>query len=357
MRLPSRLFPLRQPISPLLFIPAALLFKGALLLQDKNTNCRFTTVCFTLVKKHSNRVCVCVAHMHLCVQSSSCIVYYSFRLGDSCFNRKCLCVFLQQRNLEGYVGFANLPNQVYRKSVKRGFEFTLMVVGKLGTYTFVPWVRMWMCGSMIVLAQAKPMNAHLPICLHLLVCVCCHFSVNVSHRCRLKGGKACWASSALSCSGWQVDNLKISLCRVVMPCVAWIWKHLPCCSVTENVHMWKVLVVKARFPQFPRRVFLLTPGRTITHLCVLDDLIWKWAAGCWFKYEWTWLQNVANSITDGGKSTKKWRNCGFGCLHWHIHTHTHTHTQAMRGRYIGVIVIKCDLVSQQGFCNTVIFKS
>ncbi|GAA6110632.1 septin 7a isoform X5 [Tachysurus ichikawai] len=34
----------------------------------------------------------------------------------------------QQKNLEGYVGFANLPNQVYRKSVKRGFEFTLMVV-------------------------------------------------------------------------------------------------------------------------------------------------------------------------------------------------------------------------------------
>ena len=29
----------------------------------------------------------------------------------------------------GYVGFANLPNQVHRKSVKRGFEFTLMVVG------------------------------------------------------------------------------------------------------------------------------------------------------------------------------------------------------------------------------------
>lgn len=30
----------------------------------------------------------------------------------------------------GYVGFANLPNQVHRKSVKKGFEFTLMVVGK-----------------------------------------------------------------------------------------------------------------------------------------------------------------------------------------------------------------------------------
>uniref|UniRef100_A0A3P9MXH7 Uncharacterized protein n=1 Tax=Poecilia reticulata TaxID=8081 RepID=A0A3P9MXH7_POERE len=37
---------------------------------------------------------------------------------------------LQQKNLDGYVGFASLPNQVYRKSVKRGFEFTLMVVGK-----------------------------------------------------------------------------------------------------------------------------------------------------------------------------------------------------------------------------------
>uniref|UniRef100_A0A674EMJ6 Zgc:63587 n=1 Tax=Salmo trutta TaxID=8032 RepID=A0A674EMJ6_SALTR len=31
----------------------------------------------------------------------------------------------------GYVGFANLPNQVHRKSVKKGFEFTLMVVGRV----------------------------------------------------------------------------------------------------------------------------------------------------------------------------------------------------------------------------------
>ncbi|XP_075822614.1 septin-7 isoform X2 [Microtus pennsylvanicus] len=38
----------------------------------------------------------------------------------------------EPKNLEGYVGFANLPNQVYRKSVKRGFEFTLMVVGESG---------------------------------------------------------------------------------------------------------------------------------------------------------------------------------------------------------------------------------
>eukprot|EP00112_Aurelia_sp_Birch-Aquarium-sp1_P023176 Seg68.8 transcript_id=Seg68.8/GoldUCD/mRNA.D3Y31 product=Septin-7 protein_id=Seg68.8/GoldUCD/D3Y31 len=33
---------------------------------------------------------------------------------------------------DSYVGFANLPNQVFRKSVKRGFQFTLMVVGESG---------------------------------------------------------------------------------------------------------------------------------------------------------------------------------------------------------------------------------
>lgn len=36
------------------------------------------------------------------------------------------------RDAENYIGFASLPNQVYRKSVKRGFEFTLMVVGESG---------------------------------------------------------------------------------------------------------------------------------------------------------------------------------------------------------------------------------
>jgi septin 7 len=36
------------------------------------------------------------------------------------------------KDADNYVGFASLPNQVYRKSVKRGFEFTLMVVGESG---------------------------------------------------------------------------------------------------------------------------------------------------------------------------------------------------------------------------------
>ncbi len=33
---------------------------------------------------------------------------------------------------QSYVGFANLPNQVHRKFVKKGFEFTLLVVGESG---------------------------------------------------------------------------------------------------------------------------------------------------------------------------------------------------------------------------------
>uniref|UniRef100_A0A182Y6N6 Septin n=1 Tax=Anopheles stephensi TaxID=30069 RepID=A0A182Y6N6_ANOST len=42
--------------------------------------------------------------------------------------------YFQFSNVESssYVGFANLPNQVHRKSVKKGFEFTLMVVGESG---------------------------------------------------------------------------------------------------------------------------------------------------------------------------------------------------------------------------------
>ena len=36
-----------------------------------------------------------------------------------------------RKKLMGYVGFANLPNQVHRKSVRKGFQFTIMVVGAL----------------------------------------------------------------------------------------------------------------------------------------------------------------------------------------------------------------------------------
>ncbi|RLU20933.1 hypothetical protein DMN91_007547 [Ooceraea biroi] len=48
------------------------------------------------------------------------------------FIRKMLLLQFASLETPGYVGFANLPNQVHRKSVKKGFEFTLMVVGESG---------------------------------------------------------------------------------------------------------------------------------------------------------------------------------------------------------------------------------
>lgn len=43
-------------------------------------------------------------------------------------------IFLTERDRgeRDYIGFATLPEQVHRKSVKRGFDFTLMVVGESG---------------------------------------------------------------------------------------------------------------------------------------------------------------------------------------------------------------------------------
>ncbi|KAG0687828.1 hypothetical protein C6P40_001832 [Pichia californica] len=37
-----------------------------------------------------------------------------------------------RRKLNGYVGFANLPKQWHRKSIRRGFNFNLMIVGEKG---------------------------------------------------------------------------------------------------------------------------------------------------------------------------------------------------------------------------------
>jgi len=37
-----------------------------------------------------------------------------------------------RRKLTGFVGFANLPNQWHRKSVRKGFNFNVMVVGESG---------------------------------------------------------------------------------------------------------------------------------------------------------------------------------------------------------------------------------
>jgi septin 7 len=40
-----------------------------------------------------------------------------------------------RRKLTGYVGFANLPNQWHRKSVRKGFNFNVMVVGMVVKFT------------------------------------------------------------------------------------------------------------------------------------------------------------------------------------------------------------------------------
>lgn len=50
-----------------------------------------------------------------------------------------------QPDLPGYMGFANLPNQVHRKSVKKGFEFTLMVAGVFSCYFYVLAILMCVC--------------------------------------------------------------------------------------------------------------------------------------------------------------------------------------------------------------------
>ena len=43
-----------------------------------------------------------------------------------------------RRKLTGYVGFANLPNQWHRKSVRKGFNFNVMVVGTPLSLSLVP---------------------------------------------------------------------------------------------------------------------------------------------------------------------------------------------------------------------------
>lgn len=53
------------------------------------------------------------------------------------------------------LGFHNLPFLVHRKSVKKGFEFTLMVVGELIR------VRAWFGGVSAALAKVPEKDRHL----------------------------------------------------------------------------------------------------------------------------------------------------------------------------------------------------
>ncbi|XP_076322283.1 septin-7-like isoform X2 [Tachypleus tridentatus] len=70
------------------------------------------------------------------VPTSASTPYYSSEpsnsIKDSFLNKEKEKETVCLKDMEGYVGFANLPNQVYRKAVKRGFDFSLMVVGESG---------------------------------------------------------------------------------------------------------------------------------------------------------------------------------------------------------------------------------
>ncbi|XP_077291474.1 septin 4 isoform X2 [Arctopsyche grandis] len=49
-----------------------------------------------------------------------------------CVTKRCFDNISDKDRERDYIGFATLPEQMHRKSVKRGFDFTLMVVGESG---------------------------------------------------------------------------------------------------------------------------------------------------------------------------------------------------------------------------------
>lgn len=62
------------------------------------------------------------------------------------------CVCFQEKD---YVGFATLPNQVHRKSVKKGFDFTLMVAGTTLSIFQTGEKDLPVCGVGLVLDSSK----------------------------------------------------------------------------------------------------------------------------------------------------------------------------------------------------------
>lgn len=62
-----------------------------------------------------------------------------------------VCVCVTQDQDKEYVGFATLPNQVHRKSVKKGFDFTLMVAGKINLIVILLRSLMFLWGAPLFL--------------------------------------------------------------------------------------------------------------------------------------------------------------------------------------------------------------
>lgn len=45
--------------------------------------------------------------------------------------------------LDGYVGFDTIQEQIKKKSIKRGFEFNLMMVGEYYLNLWIEWFFLW----------------------------------------------------------------------------------------------------------------------------------------------------------------------------------------------------------------------
>lgn len=123
-------------------------------------------------------------------------------------------VLQQQKNLEGYVGFASLPNQVYRKSVKRGFEFTLMVVGKNTCCCVCPCFLWIMSLYLLRLAFRSPSVC---VCVWICSAIFIHKG-HVPQLCRVN---------------WRVGeegNILLLVCE-------WILMASPGCSFPEKKHL------------------------------------------------------------------------------------------------------------------------
>ena len=74
--------------------------------------------------------------------------------------RACLHISCRSSKMTDQLGFHNLPFLAHRKSVKRGFEFTLMVVGKflspLHAYCMVSALRFASSSSQASLVSGSP---------------------------------------------------------------------------------------------------------------------------------------------------------------------------------------------------------
>ena len=67
-----------------------------------------------------------------------------------------------RRKLTGYVGFANLPNQWHRKSVRKGFNFNVMVVGEFSLqHRLVGPSLHWMLTTTVLQASRGLGSRHL----------------------------------------------------------------------------------------------------------------------------------------------------------------------------------------------------